>query len=58
MLKVTAVYCGLTNNTVFTFFFENIGELRLRTNDIEDRWIFANEKARYRYFFETGLIDL
>lgn len=57
-LKVTSVYCGAANNIFFSFFFDNLRQLRARANDIEDRWEFFNDKARYRYFFETGFTEL
>lgn len=57
-LKITSVYCGATKNILFSFFFDGVKDFKDRTNEIDDKWIFLNEKARYRYFFETGMIHL
>ena len=57
-LKITSVYCGAEKNILFSFFFDGVKDFKDRAKEPDDKWIFLNEKARYRYFFETGLIHL
>lgn len=55
-LKVILVYCSVTNIIMTSFF--DVKELSRRSNDLENKWTFADDKAFYRYVFATGLTEL